>query len=333
MVACAMCGSTGPPGARFCEVCGARLAAPAFSAHGAAPGVRVAKPIVPMVAAGGVGAIGALMLLGILTPFASSDGFSSSLSDGNGQLVFLIGLSALLCIGGCVSEFVSLREGLLVAIGISLSFSPAAGATIVGVTSSDLSPHIGFVLWAVAGMLGVAVVVLLFVGVLESSDRAPVPLPFSACCAGGGLLLTVGLLIPPPHTAFADHIRSDTPLLAAMNLLYAAVPLLIAVAALASPSRATLTLTLGVVSWYATSWILAATSRSAFGFGLFDEPSLAHYIQAVALTVLGLSAIGGGLVRWVDGAPRARSMRDYVLPITTCSTLVLVLLTGLVAGG
>lgn len=273
------------------------------------------------------------MLLGTFVPFAGDEQFSFSLSDNNSEIVILIAISALLCIGGGIGEFFGLREGLLAGIGIATGFTFMAVAVLVAVpVQTDLSPRIGYVLWLLAVFVGIALMVVLLVEIQKSSDRDQVPTAFWACCLGGGLLLTVGVLIPDDGVSFADHIVTGTPALALVNVLYALVPTIAAVAALVSPRRFTLTVIVGIVIWFATSWMVSAHSSQAVLLGGNGDPGISHYVQLLAILILGLAAIGGSLVRWVGGSPTINGTRELVLPIAATSALVLMVLYGLIAG-
>lgn len=358
MFQCPRCATPVAPEARFCDACGTPLtrsgppsgAPPHFlepqgpprygTPHVDTPGARglitghsrTARPTITVVCAAFVAGIGVLFLVGAITPFVSFgelDG-AVTLAEGNGSFAFAVVIASLLCIGACVGELLGLREALLVGTGVAAgagSYSALTVATLLLFGDAN-SMSIGAFAWVLVALAAIATTVMLAFGVVPDSDHTASPVAFAGCSMGGGILLSLALLLSPPNVAFRDHMSYDEPFVTILTLLYIVVPTLLGVASMVARHRAIHVVSVGVVSWYGLEWAHTGLQARAF----FSEADLGaqFYLQALALLLFGLSAIGGGLIRWHGTSTVLRSTRDYVLPISATSVLAVVVLAGLV---
>lgn len=357
MVPCPRCGTIAAPGAQYCDACGTPLTVsrpppsprgvPAFAAPGyataggapplvAAPGQRETRSTASLVCAGFLAAVGVLFLVGAITPFARygfTGGFAESfrLADGSGAFLLVVVVASLICIAACVGELVGLREALLAGAGVSASVGLYAAVLIVSVAfaGDGAAPWIGSFAWMLVALASIVTTTMLAVDVLKRSDRTPSPMVFAGCSLGGGITMSVGLLLPTESVGFGVQLSFDNPAVAVFTIFYAVLPALAGSAAMAMRHRAIHIVTFGVVAWYTLEWAQQGLlTRDAFmGAGLDGR----FFLVALGLLVFGISAIGGGFVRWRGTSATFRSARDYALPISTVSVFVLVVLAGLVA--
>lgn len=350
MATCPRCATEVVPGARFCDACGTPVQATAPQPIAPTPGrppvgVRPGPPPSPgtaatqkttvsIVCAAFVAGIGVLFLIGALAPFVSfgDAGFGAdfTLTEGNGALATAVVVAALLCVGACVGELLRLREALLLGAGLVSGIGAFAALTVAStlLLGEDLSISVGALAWILVALGAGASTIMLLTHVVGMSDNSTPPVVFPACALGGGIALTLALLIPPPNIAFRDHLSFDEPFVTVLTLLYVAIPTLGGVAAMVARHRSMHVVVLGVATWYALDWASNGI-RTRDWFGASDLGGR-FYLQALALLVFGLAAIGGGLVRWHGRSVSFGTARDYALPISSVSVFVIVLFAGLV---
>jgi hypothetical protein len=280
-----------------------------------------------------VAGLGVVVLLGAVTPYASYFGSSAKLTEQSGGVGVLFALAALAWIASAVGGFLGDGDGFTIGTGMAGAFALAGLLSLIDIGVSDLSPSAGFYFWVIGVLLSVAVIVLLFIEVLPNAETAVLPRVFPACCLGGGILLTLALLIPARGVSFTDGIGTGEPLYATVHVLYLLVPTLIGVAVFVDRTRRWHQVALGVTIWYLLAWMLSSARTAGLMFSTSAvHGGAAHYLPALGLLVLSAATTGGGLVRWNRGMPEAPTTRDLVYPISVGGSLALLLLVGLVVG-
>ncbi len=331
VVTCNRCGTNSLPGARFCDVCGLPLVSTPQVAYGAA---KPGRPIAPVVAAGILAAFGILLLVGAITPLVGlvgEDGDSAKLTDIFGKSLGPgFSLIALVCVWACVAEFISFRDSLLLGCGIAVGGGifafEAASVGVFLLEGADV--QVGVFILVFAGLAAIGTTALL-ASVLRAADRSRVPIAIAATTFGGALLLTLVSFIPASRVGFSDHMAFDEPVVAFFRIIRYLIPAGVGTAVLVSKTRAVHNVALGVALWALVHW--AATGASTRDLDLGNDLGPGFYLQALALLIMGLGAIGGAQVRWRGNTLTAVGARDYAQPITGCVVLVILLLLGVAA--
>jgi hypothetical protein len=282
-----------------------------------------------VVAAGFCAGVGVLFFIGALAPFNRFVfEVGPSLGEVNGALLFAVILGGMVCVGACIGELLGLREALLAGAGLATPLGVYAAVMVVSLGFGDgASPWIGSFVWSLVAIGGIVVGILLLIDVVKRSDATRSPTVFAACSLGGGITMTVALLVPQDQIGTHAALDLDRPFVAILAILYAAVPTLAGVAAMVLRSRAAHIVGFGVTAWYTLEWAQHGIFvRNLFGDILGGQ----FFLMAVGLLVLGVSAVGGGLVRWRGTRVAFDSPRDYALPISAVSVFLIVFLIGLV---